>query len=62
MDKEELKENIDKSSPKAKELDTPETENDNEDILVNTLKAEGNKCPVCWKINKDKCERHGHLS
>ena len=29
MDKEELKENIDKSSPEAKELDTPETENDN---------------------------------
>ena len=39
-----------------------ESENDNEDILVNTLKAEGNKCPICWKINKDKCERHGHLS
>ena len=39
-----------------------ELENDNEDILVNTLKAEGNKCPICWKINKDKCERHGHLS
>ena len=35
-----------------------ESENDNEDILVNTLKAEGNKCPICWKINKDKCERH----
>ena len=29
MDKEELKENIDKSSPEAKELDTLETENDN---------------------------------
>ena len=31
MDKEELKENIDKSSPEAKELDTLETENDNAD-------------------------------
>ena len=33
-----------------------------EEILVKTYKAEGNKCPVCWKIRKDKCERHGHLS
>ena len=39
-----------------------ETDTDNDDILVNTVKAEGIKCPVCWKINKDKCERHGHLS
>ena len=29
-----------------------------DDILVTTIKAEGEKCPVCWKINKDKCERH----
>ena len=29
-----------------------------EDILVTTVKAQGDKCPVCWKINKDKCERH----
>ena len=21
-------------------------------------KAEGKKCPVCWKINKDVCDRH----
>ena len=33
-------------------------ENNSEDIIVKTVKAEGNKCPVCWKINKDKCERH----
>ena len=33
-----------------------------EEILVKTFKAEGTKCPVCWKIKKDKCERHGHLS
>ena len=31
MDKEELKENIDKSSPEGEELDTLETENDNAD-------------------------------
>ena len=30
-----------------------------EEINVETLKAEGNKCNVCWKISKDKCERHG---
>ena len=28
------------------------------DIIIETIKAEGNKCPVCWKINKVKCERH----
>lgn len=27
-------------------------------IKVNTVKAEGQKCPVCWKINKNGCERH----
>tara|TARA_B100001248_G_C27313140_1_gene423002 strand:- start:390 stop:827 length:438 start_codon:yes stop_codon:yes gene_type:complete len=27
-------------------------------INVVTKKAEGKKCPVCWKIFKDKCERH----
>ena len=26
-------------------------------IKVNTYKAEGNKCPICWKITKNKCER-----
>jgi len=30
----------------------------NEQIKVETKKADGNKCPVCWKINKDKCTRH----
>ena len=33
-------------------------ESKNEKIQVETKKAEGNKCPVCWKINKDKCPRH----
>ncbi len=28
------------------------------EILVETIKAEGKKCPVCWKINKNSCERH----
>ena len=32
--------------------------NNSKEINVETLKAEGQKCPVCWKINKDKCERH----
>ncbi len=27
-------------------------------IKVNTIKAEGQKCPVCWKINRNGCERH----
>ena len=27
-------------------------------IKVKTVKAEGQKCPVCWKINKNGCERH----
>ena len=31
------------------------------DIKVLTERAEGNKCPVCWKISKDNCKRHGHL-
>jgi isoleucyl-tRNA synthetase len=29
-----------------------------EEVMVKTTKAEGNKCPVCWKINNEKCERH----
>ncbi len=36
-------------------------QNNSEDINILTSKAEGIKCNVCWKINKDKCERHGHL-
>jgi len=33
-------------------------EGNNEQIQVETKKAEGNKCPICWKIHKDKCPRH----
>ena len=36
--------------------------NDNsEAILIETKKAQGKKCNVCWKIFKDKCDRHGDL-
>ena len=29
-------------------------------IQVISFKAVGNKCPVCWKIRKNTCERAGH--
>ena len=32
---------------------------DKSKIEVETFKAEGNKCPVCWKISPQPCERHG---
>jgi isoleucyl-tRNA synthetase len=28
------------------------------EIFVETTKAQGNKCPICWKISKDPCMRH----
>ena len=31
---------------------------DKSDIEVDTQKAIGMKCPVCWKINLDGCARH----
>ena len=31
---------------------------ESKEVLVETKKAIGEKCPVCWKINKGKCERH----
>ena len=34
----------------------------NNEIEVITSKAVGNKCPVCWKISKEICEKHGHLT
>ena len=34
---------------------------DGEEIIIETSKAEGKKCSVCWKIMKDKCERHGDI-
>ena len=35
-------------------------ENMKKDIEVKSSKAVGNKCPVCWKIRENVCERHGH--
>jgi len=29
-----------------------------EGISAQTEKAEGSKCPICWKISKNQCERH----
>jgi isoleucyl-tRNA synthetase len=29
------------------------------EVLVETEKAKGNKCSVCWKISVKPCERHG---
>jgi len=31
---------------------------DKNDVTVLTQKASGKKCPVCWKISPDPCERH----
>jgi isoleucyl-tRNA synthetase len=31
---------------------------ENHDIIVSTIRAEGSKCPVCWKISKGQCPRH----
>ena len=33
-------------------------ENNEDEILVNTEKASGTKCPVCWKISLQPCKRH----
>ena len=30
------------------------------EIFVKTIKAQGNKCPVCWKISKNPCLRHAN--
>ena len=32
--------------------------NDRDSIEVNTSKAVGEKCPVCWKISSSPCPRH----
>ena len=34
--------------------------NNSIEIDAITKKAEGIKCPVCWKINKKECERHSY--
>ncbi len=33
-------------------------ESKEDEITVKTKKAKGNKCPICWKIALDACERH----
>ena len=33
-------------------------DNESEETIVKTIKAEGQKCPVCWKINTKPCKRH----
>ncbi len=32
--------------------------NESEETIVETTKAAGKKCPVCWKISKEPCSRH----
>ncbi len=39
------------SSVKIENVDTDE-------VIVETIKATGEKCPVCWKISSTPCERH----
>ena len=31
---------------------------ESDEVVAITTKAEGEKCSVCWKINKNGCERH----
>tara|TARA_B110000881_G_scaffold101629_1_gene89240 strand:- start:107 stop:397 length:291 start_codon:yes stop_codon:yes gene_type:complete len=31
---------------------------ESDEVVALTTKAEGEKCSVCWKINKNGCERH----
>ena len=33
-------------------------ENNKDEVIVETKKAKGNKCPICWKIKMEACERH----
>jgi isoleucyl-tRNA synthetase len=33
--------------------------NDTDETIVETMKAKGDKCPVCWKISLNPCIRHG---
>jgi isoleucyl-tRNA synthetase len=34
------------------------TNNKSEEVMVIASKAQGQKCPICWKINVKPCERH----
>ena len=33
-------------------------ESKNDEITVETKKADGEKCPVCWKVSTSPCTRH----
>ena len=33
------------------------TYNKNTEVIVETIKAKGTKCPTCWKINDTACQR-----
>ena len=33
-----------------------------EEVIAQTVKAEGDKCPICWKVSKNKCIRHSILN
>jgi len=37
---------------------TNNEKNQSRTVIVKTIKAEGQKCPICWKININQCERH----
>jgi len=37
---------------------TNNEKNQSETVIVKTIKAEGQKCPICWKININQCKRH----
>ena len=37
---------------------TNNEKNQSETVIVKTIKAVGQKCPICWKININQCERH----
>ena len=32
-----------------------------DEIKVETSKAKGKKCKICWKIREETCERHGKI-
>ena len=54
----ELSRNIDFSELCITSSVTIEKNGSSEEIDVETSKAVGNKCPVCWKISSQPCERH----
>ena len=31
---------------------------ENSETKVETTKAKGSKCPICWKLSVDPCPRH----